>query len=234
MGEGARQLVLDLPLEPRFGEEDFLVSASNALAHGAVTRWPDWPTSFLHLEGPPGSGKSHLASIWAERAGAPRRHARSVAADQVPDLTAGRALALEDLDRGPLQEAALFHLVNLARERGLSVLFTSAAAIERCGIGTPDLSSRLRLAHSVRLGPPDDALVRAVLVKLFADRQLAVDAGVVEYVATRIERSLERAVAVVADLDREALSRGRRITRFIAADVLARGAEGGDDADSPS
>jgi len=133
------------------------------------------------------------------------------------------ALVLEDIDQGPLAEGALFHLVNIARERRLPLLVTSAESFERCGIRTPDLLSRLRLAPSALIQPPDDALLKAVLVKLFVDRQLVVDTSVVDFLANRIERSLARAAEVVAELDREGLSRGRRITRPIAAALLAEG-----------
>ena len=226
MREAPRQLVLDLPVDPRFGAEDFLVSHSNEDAFRLIERWPDWPESILHVQGPPGSGKSHLAAIWAARAGARGIAARAIGPESVPDLASHKALVLEDIDDAPLDEPALFHLLNLARERRLPLLFTSAYQLDPSRIATPDLLSRLRLAPSVVLGFPDDALLRAVLVKLFGDRQLVVDANVVAYLATRIERSLAAAAQVVAALDREALSRGRRVTRAIAAELV------GEDPDS--
>lgn len=221
----ARQLVLDLPVTSAHGLDDFLVGASNARALGLIQGWPHWPDRLLRIQGPTGSGKSHLAAIWADRADAAILPAASVTADSVPSLAEMPALVLEDLDRGVGQgagdERALFHLVNLARERGRDLLITSAVGPESCGLALPDLLSRLRLAPSVTLEAPDDALLRAVLVKLFHDRQLAVDAQVIDFVASRMERSLGAAQAIVADLDREALSRGRRVTRPIAANILA-------------
>ena len=220
MPEAPKQLAFDLPLDPRYGREDFLVSPSNEAAYGLVERWPDWPDTTLLLQGPRGSGKSHLASIWASSAKAWTVEAEQVGADAVPHLVSNGALVIENADRGERDEAALFHLLNLARERKAAVLITCAAAPDRWGLRTPDLLSRLRLAPSVGLDPPDDALLKAVLVKLFVDRQLVVDTTVVDYIAVRIERSLGRAAEVVAALDREALSQGRRISRPIAAAVL--------------
>jgi chromosomal replication initiation ATPase DnaA len=216
-----RQLVLDLPVEPRFGRDDFLVSPSNEEAYTLLERWPDWPAPMLHLRGPAGSGKSHLAAIWAERAGAPIVQAREATDEVVAGFPDSNAIVLENLDRPPLPEADLFHLVNIARERRTFLLLTSAEAIERCGLQTPDLLSRLRLAPAVELHPPDDALLKAVLVKLFVDRQLVVDTSVVEFISARMERSLAHAATIVAALDREALSRGRRITRPIASALMA-------------
>jgi chromosomal replication initiation ATPase DnaA len=225
MRETPKQLAFDLPLDPRYGAEDFLVSPSNEAAYGLIESWPDWPDTILLLTGPRGSGKSHLASIWATNARAWTADARDVTQDRVPHLVSNGALALEDMDRGERDEAALFHLMNLARERGTSVLITCETPPDRWGLSTPDLLSRLRLAPSVTLDPPDDALLKAVLVKLFVDRQLVVDTSVVDYIALRIERSLARAAEVVNLLDREALSRGRRVSRAIAAEILGAAQE---------
>jgi chromosomal replication initiation ATPase DnaA len=228
MAEAPKQLAFDLPLDPRYGREDFLVSPSNERAYGLIERWPDWPDRVLRLTGPKGSGKSHLASIWATAAHAWTIDAFEVSGERVPHLISNGALVVEDAHRGERDEAALFHLLNLSRERGVHCILTGAASVEAWGIRTPDLLSRLRLAPSVTLDPPDDALLRAVLVKLFVDRQLVVDTTVVDFVALRIERSLARAAEIVQALDREALSRGRRITRAMAADILGRMPESGD------
>jgi chromosomal replication initiation ATPase DnaA len=225
MREAPKQLAFDLPLDPRYGAEDFLVSPSNEQAYGLIESWPDWPDTILLLTGPGGSGKSHLASIWATNARAWTIDAAEITHDKVPHLVSNGALAIEDMDRGERDEAALFHLLNLARERKASLLITCGTPPDRWGLKTPDLLSRLRLAPSVSLEAPDDALLKAVLVKLFVDRQLVVDTSVVDYMALRIERSLAKASQVVASLDKEALSRGRRVSRAIAAEILGAAQE---------
>ena len=222
MTEAPKQLTLELPLEPRFGREDFLVSPSNERAYALIERWPDWPDTILLLEGPKGSGKSHLAAIWAAQSHGWTVDAFEVGTDRVPHLVSNGALVIEDLHSAGGDEPAMFHLLNLARERRAYVLITTAVAVGELPIRTPDLKSRLRLAPSVSLDPPDDALLRAVLVKLFIDRQLVVDTTVVDFLALRIERSLAAAAETVAALDREALSRGRRITRPMAAELVGR------------
>lgn len=222
-GAAARpsQLALDLPPLTRFAAEDFLVGDANRQAYAVIEAWPQWPAPVMRLAGPPGSGKSHLAAIWAERSGARALPAAQVSLEMVPEL-AESPLVLEDIDRGRREEAALFHLVNLARERQSWLLLTAAAPIDGCGFRTPDLLSRLRLAPVAGIAAPDDALLRAVLVKLFLDRQLMVDASVVAYIASRAERSLAFARRVVCELDQEALSRRGRVTRAMAGEVLAR------------
>ena len=222
MTEAPKQLTLELPVEPRFGREDFLVSPSNERAYALIERWPDWPDTILLLEGPKGSGKSHLAAIWAAQSHGWTVDAFEVGTNRVPHLVSNGALVIEDLHSAGGDEPALFHLLNLARERRAYVLITTAVAVGELPIRTPDLKSRLRLAPSVSLDPPDDALLRAVLVKLFIDRQLVVDTTVVDFLALRIERSLAAAAEAVAALDREALSRGRRITRPMAAELVGR------------
>jgi len=226
-----KQLAFDLPADPRYGREDFLVGPANAAAYGLVEAWPNWPDTVCLLVGPPGSGKSHLASIWATRAHAWTAACAEVQAASVPHLVSNGALVIEDIDRPEgRDEAALFHLLNLARERGRPVLVTAAQPVEAMGLATADLRSRLRLAPGATILAPDDALLRAVLVKLFVDRQLVVDLAVVEALALRIDRSFGLARRVVGELDRDALGRGRRITRPLALAVLARlGLDGADD-----
>jgi chromosomal replication initiation ATPase DnaA len=218
-----KQLTFDLPLDPRYGAEDFLVSPSNEEAYGLIEAWPDWPDTVFLLKGPPGSGKSHLASIWASRAQAWTVTAASVGSSDVAHLISNGALVVEDVDRAEgRDEAALFHLLNLARERRFPVLLTASGPVDGFGLTVADLRSRLRLAPGAEIGPPDDALLKAVIVKLFVDRQLVVDLSVVEALALRIDRSLARAREVVAELDRDALGRRRRISKPLALAVLDR------------
>ena len=214
------QLTLELASEPRFGTEDFLVSRSNEQAYAMIELWPQWPDPVLLLLGPPGAGKSHLAAIWAAGAEATALRAEALASVDLPTLAQSKALLIENADWLGANEAALFHLMNLTRAEGVSLLITARTAPETWGLVTADLTSRLRLAPRVTIEAPDDALMRAVLVKLLVDRQLIVDTNVVEYAALRLDRSLDAARDFVAALDREALSRGRRITRAMASDVL--------------
>ncbi len=215
----SRQLTLDLAASPCFDREDFFVSGSNENAYALVELWPDWPDSTLLILGPSGAGKSHLGAIWATKAQAGILSAADLAKADKEDLARG-PLLIEDADAIGAAETDLFHLVNLMRERGASLVFTARTRPDAWGLRTADLLSRLRLAPCVEIGMPDEALMRAVLVKLFIDRQLIVDASVVEYAALRLDRSLDAARAFIAALDREALSRQSRITRAMAADVL--------------
>ena len=215
-----RQLALSLEHAESFAREDFLSGPSNAAALTLVETWPDWPARAGVLAGPAGSGKSHRASIWAARAGARFLLARSLVETQVPAALATGALVVEDLTPGAFDERALFHLINLVREEGAYLLLTAASPPAGWPVEIPDLASRLKALPVVTLAPPDDALLRAVLVKLFADRQLAVDEALVSFLVTRIERTFQAARAVVAKLDQEAMQRKRPLTRTLAAEVL--------------
>ena len=216
-----RQLTLELSLEPSFREEDFLLAHSNMVALATLRRWPHWPGRRLIITGPPGSGKSHLAAIFAQRAQARVLRAAAIRLADVPALAHAPALAIDDADIAPIDEAALFHLLNLMDERGHFVVMTAKSPPDLWGLRTPDLLSRLRLSPLAPLGPPDEALVRDVLVKLFADHQLVVEPSVVAWLTRHLERSLGAARAAVETLDREALSLGRRVTRPLASRVLA-------------
>lgn len=216
-----RQLAFDLPVDSRHGVEDFLIGPSNEAAYGLVESWPNWPDAWLRLVGPEGAGKTHLAAIWAGRAHAWTVPIADVTEANVPHLVSGGALVVEDCDRGPRGEAALFHLMNAVKAKGGFLLLTARTAPDLWGVRVPDLLSRLRLAPHATIDPPDDALLRALLVKLFIDRQLVVDTGIIEALTLRMERSFAAARAIVDALDRLSLERGRRVTRALAGEVLA-------------
>lgn len=228
-----RQLPLSLPHRPAMTRADFLVGAANREATALIDGWPDWPAPTLLLVGPAGSGKSHLVEIWRVASVAAVASAAAIDDGAIAAMVSAGAVAIEDLQASPIDEAALFHLLNLARERGVPVLMTSRERPAALAIRLADLASRLRAARLVALGEPDDELLRRVLVKLFADRQLAIDHAVVDYIVLRMERSLEAANRIVDDLDRRALAERRAITRPLAAAALARVA-GAEDRDGAS
>lgn len=217
---GARQLVLSLPHSESLAREDFLESRCNAAALRMVESWPSWPDLALALVGPPGSGKTHLAAIWAERAGARRLSSRALDMTSLPDALATGALVVEDVVPGFIAETALFHLLNLAREERAYVLLTSRTSPGGWRVGTPDLVSRLRALPTAVLGPADEALIKAVLVKLFADRQLVVDEKLLNYIAMRIERSTAAARSAVEVLDLASMRLKRPLSRALAATTL--------------
>ena len=213
------QLVFDLPVAPAQGREDLVVGKSNALAVELVDAWPDWPGSTVLLAGPPGSGKSHIARAWAEASGAQIIDGAQHAPAGEPS---GNRFLVEDADRGALGENALFHLLNHVRAHSGHCLLTCRTWPLQWGVALPDLLSRLRAAPLVELREPDDILLRGVLFKLFADRQIEPRPGVIDFVVARMERSLETANRLVAAIDVEALALKSAVTRPLAAAVLER------------
>lgn len=217
----ARQLAFNLAHAEQYGRAGFFVSPANAAALAVVEDWQrGWPGGKLVLAGPAGAGKTHLAHIWAEAA-----DARLIAARDLPgsDLRAlGPRVVVEDADSVagiPAAEEALFHLHNLILPAG-RLLLTAAAPPRDWGLALPDLLSRMQAAALARLDPPDDALLSAVLVKLFADRQVTVPPNLIPYLVQRMERSIAAARSLVARLDARALAEARPVTRALAADLL--------------
>lgn len=220
MSSQPRQLVFDLPLRSARGMEDFFVSQSNGAAVELVDRWPNWPHWAAIVVGPEGSGKSHIANVWQSNSGAAAVPASALDEGALDLLKQHHALLVEDVDSAIADERVLFHLLNLAREHHLTVLMTSRLAPGALHVALPDLRSRLRAVPLITIAPPDEALIKAVLVKLFADRQLLVEPHVVNFIAVRMERSLAAANAIVERLDRQALASHRRVTRALAGDVM--------------
>ncbi len=213
-----RQLAFALPHAESLTRDNFLEGPANAAGLALVESWPDWPNRVMFLVGPEGSGKSHLAAIWAEESGARSISAHGLTAEEVPGALATGALVIEDLKSADIDERALFHLLNMAREDGAFVLMTTRAPPTE--VELRDLRSRLRAVPTVQLQPPDDHLFRALIVKSCADRQLVVDEAVVSYLSTRLERSYAAVRQTVELLDTEALRLGRPVTRALAAELL--------------
>ncbi|MBK18014.1 MAG: hypothetical protein CMM52_04150 [Rhodospirillaceae bacterium] len=217
-----RQLTLDLPFRPAFGREDFFVADCNREALAFLDLWPNWPTPMAFLCGPTGCGKSHLAAVWQKQSG-------SAVQDQVKF---SEAISLVDNDRrhfvvefenAVADEQSLFHFYNRVAEVNGSILATATIAPARWNISLPDLASRLRTAPVLNIGMPDDALLEAVLIKLFSDRQLRVEPDVVGYLLKRMDRSLGAARKLVELLDDMALAQHRTISVPFARKILEAG-----------
>jgi chromosomal replication initiation ATPase DnaA len=213
-----RQLAFALPHAESLTRDNFLEGPANAAGLALIDSWPDWPNRVMLLLGPEASGKSHLASIWAEQSGARSTSAHTLTAVDVPGALATGALVIEDLKPADVDERALFHLLNLAREDGAFVLMTARAPPTE--VELRDLRSRLRAVPAVQLLAPDDHLFRALIVKFCTDRQLAVDEAIVSYLTTRLERSYAAVRQTLELLDAEALRLGRPVTRALAAELL--------------
>ncbi|MBC6436773.1 MAG: chromosomal replication initiator DnaA [Rhodobacteraceae bacterium] len=221
----AEQLVFNLPLRTAMGREDFFISPENAAAVAGIEAWNTWPFGKMLLVGPKGAGKTHLAQIWARLAGARVCSAMSLSARGAVDMAEGGALAVEDADRiaaTPEAEIALFHLHNALAARGAPLLLTARTVPERWGLTLPDLDSRMRQAGVLRLAPPDDTLLSAVMMKLAHDRSMPLKPGILRYAVPRIERSFAAAQGFITALDSAALvakrSPGLQMARAILAD----------------
>lgn len=218
-----QQLSFDLPVRTALGRDDFFVAPSNAMAVAMIESWQSWNARKLLLIGPPGAGKTHLAHVWAALSGAGIVAARDLAEADIPAL-AQNHIAVEDADRlatDPAGEQALFHLHNLVLAEGNSLLITAQSEPHLWGLTLPDLTSRMQGSPSATLAPPDDQLLGAVLMKLFADRQLVPAPDTLPYLATRMTRSFGAARQVVARMDARALAEKRKINARLARDVLA-------------
>jgi len=222
MTQTPEQLTFDLPHRPAHGIEDFIVTRASQAAVAMVDLWPDWPSHALMLVGPEGCGKTHLAQVWRLRTGAPTHRAPDALEQDYIDGAATLPAVVEDLDKRVRDEQGLFHLLNVARETGRHVLLTARSRPGTWDVSLPDLRSRLRSFPVALIDPPDDTLLRAVLVKLFADRQLSVSPPAIEHLALHLDRDMAAVMRVVAEIDRLQLQKRRPVTRKLAGAALAR------------
>lgn len=217
-----RQLSLNLQTMPAVGRNDFYVSSANATAVALIDSWQNWPARKLVLNGPAGSGKTHLAHVWRDLSGARIIQARDLPGADIPTLAAGHvALEAADTIAGEREiEEALFHLHNLALAEGHSLLITARAAPNHWPLVLPDLASRMQATPTCTLKEPDDDLLAAVLMKQMGDRQILPTPGTIPFLVRHMPRAFDDASRVVAALDTLALERRRPVTRALAAEVL--------------
>ena len=218
-----RQIAMDLPHAPKFGRQNFIEGASNAAALRLIDSWPEWPSPTAAIFGSAGIGKSHLVSVWAERAGAQFLTGSDLTAERVLSLERPIRVAVDDADQAAESadgSLALFHLINRVAQENGAALLSGTQAPKKWPTALPDLKSRLAALTSLEIGDADDELLAAVLVKLFADRQLHPSPELIAFVVTRIERSIPVAAQFVDAMDREMLETGRSLGPDLAAWLL--------------
>jgi len=204
------QLVLPLETRQALGRADFIVAPGNARAVAFIDSFPNWPAPAVALVGPPASGKSHLAAVWAGKANAQVIEAASLESG-VPD----GALVVENVAAG-VAEAPLFALL----ERGAPLLLTTQVQPAQWPVALPDLVSRTRALLAFDLWAPDDALLMGLAVKLFADRQLSVPESVVAHMIASLERSPGAIRDFVAKADARALQQKKPVNLSLIKDLL--------------
>lgn len=221
----AQQIPLDLSLRPAHGMEDFLIGPSNAEAVAWIDRWPDWPAPLLVISGPAASGKTHLAAVWSEKTGAAVIKPEMLSTHSAEELAAlGDRLVIDGIDLwigDRAAETTLFHLYNIFREDRRSFLVTSRMNPTQSDFTIADLASRFRAAPLATIRAPDDILLGSVLIKLFADRQIAVGNEVISYILPRMERSFVAAKDIVENADRLAYARKKKISIPLVRQVLS-------------
>ncbi len=214
------QTTLPFHFAPSYRHEDYLVSSANEMAYGWIMRWPDWPSPILNLHGPAGSGKTHLAHIWAEKAQAGWLTEDDIAASPAHDAIRSHDAWVMEAPDMPAHETRWFHLINTLREEGKYMLITSSMPLSKTAVTLPDLRSRITALPAVALQDPDDTLLTALLTKRFADLQLKVDPEVIQYLVNRMERSCMSVHKIVQRLDTHSLVEKRNITMPLARKIL--------------
>ncbi len=215
------QLTLDIGMRPALAREDFLVTQSNAAAVALIDQWPKWPSHAAVLIGAPGSGKTHLAQVFARKSKATTIEVTALTVENVPEVLSKNSAVIENCGPGNVDERALFHLFNLAHQQSGHILLTAIHDPTHWKVGLPDLASRLAATPVVAIQIPDDDLLKGVIIKHFHDRQINVPEAVISYIAQRIPRSLQSVRQIVTEIDQRALAAHTQVTRPFVARILS-------------
>ncbi len=223
------QLVFDFEHRPALEAQDFLVNSCNQEAVAWIDYWPHWPSPAFVIHGPSGCGKSHLAQVFLARASAVRLSPSKLLKEEPQSLLNGaKACLLDDLDKAFAHcnknelQIALLHLYNTLKEHKSTIMITAKSPPSRWGLTLADLSSRLNTATLAKIGPPDDELLAAVLVKQFSDRQLMINSELVAYVQSRIERSFKALGDFVSIADELSLSKKSSVSLALVRKVIEK------------
>ena len=217
----AEQLPFEFEHRPSLSGDDFLVAPCNQVAVAWLDKWPDWSSPFLIIYGPPGCGKSHLSHVFMAKSGAMALTSALIEdAGLANIISSAQNFVVDDGDQD-FDEEALFHIYNDLASRDGHMLITSTVSPVEWPIKLADLASRVKAAPAAEIRQPEDDLIKAVMVKLFSDRQVWVESGVIDYVSKRMERSLDAARQFVEAADKAALVEKKAITLAIARRVLA-------------
>jgi len=222
--QNAQQIPIEFPVRVARAREDFMIGDSNADAVQWIDQWPNWPAPALFLCGPAASGKSHLAAVWQTKSKAAKINPQDLIANEAQTISAkGENLVIDGIDPwlgDPAAETTLFHLYNILKEEGRTMLLTTRAAPSHIEFAIPDLASRFRAAPTTTIKSPDDTLLQNIIVKMFADRQIQINEDILKYLMPRIERSFKSISDIVAKSDELALSKHRAVTIPIIRDAL--------------
>lgn len=216
--KAGRQLALPFAFTAHYDAASFLEDDSNAAARAWLAA--PWPEGRLAIWGAAGCGKTHLLHVWTARTGAtllPGPGLRAGMLQGLMETPAGGGLAVDDADHAPAEP--LLHLLNAAREAGRPVLLAAREAPSRWGTALPDLASRLRATAAVAVEAPGDAMLRALLARLLAER-LAVPQAIQDWMLLRLPRHPAALREAAARLDRAALAAGGGVTRMLAEAVV--------------
>jgi len=213
------QLILKFPTNKAYQKEDFYVSSSNKGAYEFINSWPKWIKRIANIFGPPGSGKTHLASILKSKTTTLKVESDALNDKIFFEFKINEALVIENLNE-KVSENLLFSLWNLALQDNKYLLITSTKPISAYKFKLPDLKSRVSSSLMVGLNLPSDDLISVILAKNFSDKQIKFEKNHIDYIIKRIDRSYEKISQFILTLDKYSLKKGSPFSLKLIKEVL--------------
>jgi len=213
------QLIFKFPTYQAYKKEDFYVSPSNQEAYDFIASWPKWIKRIINIFGPPGSGKSHLASILKNKTSCLEINSNELNEKIFLKFKTKEALIIENFDE-KISEEILFLLWNIALQDNKFVLITSTKPINLYKFKLKDLISRINSTLVIGIKLPSDELISVILAKNFSDKQIKVEKKHIDYIIKRIDRSYEKISQFILTLDKYSLKKGSPFSLKLIKEVL--------------
>ncbi len=215
------QLTFKFPFKTKYYEQDFYVSSNNFSVFKLIEDWPNWPSNWVNIHGPKGSGKTHLSNILSKKI----KKTKIIDANIVDNKTIVTidkidCLIIENYTQN-IDEKLLYSILNHVKQLNLYVLINSYLPIKNMKFNLRDLSSRAQSFINVGIELPTDDLLKVIISKYFSEKQIDINPNITDYIIKNIERSYQKVFKFMKEIDDLSLSSGKSININLIKKVLS-------------
>ena len=214
------QLTFKFPFSKKYYEQDFFVSNNNFSAFKLIDSWPNWPGKWLNIFGEMGSGKTHLSKILEKKINKAKLiDAKNVDGKLIDNLSDYKCLIIDSYDNN-IEEKLFYSILNHSKQLDNYLLINSNNSIKSLKIKLEDLRSRINSFIFIGIELPTDDLLKVIITKTLSDKQIAISPKLIDFIIKNTERSYEKTIKFIKEIDEVSLSTGKSININLIKKVL--------------
>ena len=214
------QLIFKFPFSKKYYEQDFFVSSNNFSAYKLVESWPKWPGKWLNIYGASGSGKTHLSKILKKKIKRTKLiEAKNINGEIIQNLSDIDCLIIDSFENN-IDEKLLYSIFNQSKQLENYLLINSKNSIKNFKFKLDDLKSRINSLLYIGIELPNDDLLKVIITKTLSDKQISINPKISNFIINNVERSYEKMLKFLKDVDELSLSSGKSININLIKKVL--------------